>query len=243
MRRRVTILVALAALTVGTVTLVQATAGAGEPAQPSAATTSEPSGGSSAGSPAEYAQVAFDAWQGGDAVTLIRQANLPAAQLLLARQPGEETWAGPACEGGAGSTYCAWEAEASQDVLPSQLVLRVGNEDAVADEPHALGEAFFARLVDHVAIWPLTTAEEAEHTQASVDEGHSPWMVDPATVVESFAAAELGWEEPVVEPLAVATYRVTDSATGVAATVDVAQPAREGSGGIWAVIRLGSGGG
>jgi hypothetical protein len=84
-----------------------------------------------------------------------------------------------------------------------------------------------------VAVWPLTTSEEAANTQQSVDEGHSPWQLDPDAVVISYAENVLGFADPEVEhtPLNV---RVVDP-SGIAVSMHLVQPARQGSGGIWAI--------
>lgn len=183
--------------------------------------------------PAGYARDAFNAWRTRDAATLVRLVRPPAAQLLLAR-PSAERWSGPSCEGAAGSTSCRWTADGVD------LVLRVANQDAAADRPRAVTEAFFQPAARRVAIWPLTTAQEAANTQRSVDQGHSPWMLEPEAVVDSFARAVLHWDQPVLERQRGTTWRLTDAATGVTIQVEVDQPARRGRGGIWAVTRQGS---
>jgi hypothetical protein len=184
-------------------------------------------------SPATYARAAFDAWHEQDAETIITLAEPATAQLLLARDPADEAWSSePLCEGAAGSTYCTWSAE---DV---QLQLRVSNESAATMQPHAVTEAAFVPNPGDIAIWPLATQEEADTTQISVDEGHSPWMLDAATVGSAFAGAVLGWADAIVEPMGGSTYRVYDRATGVAVEAEIVQPVREGAGGIWVVSRL-----
>lgn len=183
--------------------------------------------------PAGYARDAFNAWRTRDAATLVRLAQPSAAQLLLAR-PASERWSGPSCEGAAGSTYCRWTANGVD------LVLRVANQDAAAGRPRAVTEAFFQPAAGRVAVWPLTTSQEAANTQRSVDQGHSPWMLEPEAVVDSFARAVLHWDQPILERQGETTFLLTDAATGVTVQVEVGQPARGGRGGIWAVTRLGS---
>jgi hypothetical protein len=183
-------------------------------------------------SPAGYAQAVFDAWLQDDAPTIIDLSTSATAQRLLNTDPEPDAWAGsPACEGAAGSTYCTWTSASSQ------LGLRVANEAASQGGPHAVTEAAFTPRVDGIAIWPLTTQEEADNTQQSVDQGHSPWIVDPIAVASSYANAVNGWQDPVAEEIGPSIYRVTDTATGVALDLEIAQPARQGEGGIWAVIR------
>jgi hypothetical protein len=92
-----------------------------------------------------------------------------------------------------------------------------------------------------VAVWPFTTAEQAGHTQAAVDAGHQPWLLDPAAVAVAYAEAELGWHDADVEvgEVAPGSYRVTDPASGVQAQLTLDQPAHHGPTGIWAVVQAG----
>jgi hypothetical protein len=186
----------------------------------------------------QYAEAAFDAWITADRASLVDLAAPEVAQLLAARSADEELW--PAvpgvCDGAAGSVYCTWN---SSNV---QLTLRVANQAATAGAAHAVTEASITPTPGAVAIWPLTTTDEAWRTQAQVDAGHSPWMLDPEAVVSNYAARELGFTQPVVELVAPTffSYRVVDAATGVAVDIAVNQPARAEPGGIWAIARVAS---
>lgn len=185
--------------------------------------------------PSSYAQAAFDAWVAGHGASLVDLAAPEVVQLLAARSADGEGWARSprVCEGAAGSTYCT---RYSGDV---QLTLRVANQTASAGSAHAVTAASFAPRPGAVAIWPMTTTEEASNAQAQVDAGHFPEMLDPEAVVAAYAAAELGFTEPVVESVAPTffSFRVVDAATGVAADIVVKQPARADRGGIWAIAR------
>lgn len=75
----------------------------------------------------------------------------------------------------------------------------------------------------------------AEDLQRSVDEGHQPWRLSPEDVASSCAFGSIGAEVEAVRP---DTYRVTDTATGQALTVDVTQPVRQGPAGIWAATSM-----
>jgi hypothetical protein len=185
--------------------------------------------------PVAYAEATFAAWQSQDTARLQRLAQPADAALLIARhpQPGE-TWTGPACEGAAGSSYCTWTTPTAS------LTIRVGNEAASQGHDHAVTEAFFDPPPGGVALWPLITAAEAANTQHQVDQGHSPWMLDPAAVADSFARAVLGWSEVDVTVEGPSAVRVADAGGTAAVELGVAQPARTGPGGIWVVIRAGS---
>jgi hypothetical protein len=213
--------------------------GAPAPAGGAPATVGEAAATSAAGrlpeTPQAYATAAFRAWLRGNDARLSRLATPAVAHFLLARAPEDTAgWSRPACEGAAGSTYCAW------DRSETRLVIRVANEAVAGGQPHAVVEAFFDVAGTNVAIWPLTTAEQATNTQAQVDEGHSPWMLDPAAVASFYASAVLGWQDATVREDQPSTYVVTDPASGARALLVLAQPARQGEGGIWAVTRAGS---
>jgi hypothetical protein len=120
------------------------------------------------------------------------------------------------------------------------LTLRVGNEAASLGRPQATTEAAFDPPAGGVAVWPLTTAEEAANTQAQVDQGHSPWMLEPAAVADAFAGAELGWSGTVVTVTGPSTVRIARAGGATPIDLTLAQPARTGPGGIWVVTRIGS---
>jgi hypothetical protein len=186
-------------------------------------------------SPTGYAAAAFEAWLQGDDVGLSELAAPEVAEFLKARASTDPVgWHDPVCEGAAGSTYCTW---ARAEV---QLVIRVANEAASQGQPHAVTSASFQTTGNNVAYWPFTTAEEARNTQAEVDQGSSPWLLDPVAVATFYAGADLGWSDVAVEQVGPSTYWVTDQASGTVAQVDVAQPVRQGEGGIWAITQASS---
>jgi hypothetical protein len=185
--------------------------------------------------PADYAHAAFAAWAAGDHPALHDLANGPALDVLAARPPAtDDDWGAATCEGAAGSTICSWSGAGAV------LALRVDNAAAAAGAPDAVVEARFSPRQGGVGLWPLATAEEAANTQAEVDAGSSPWMVDPATVAEFYANAELTWPDVDVVPAETGSFVVTDRASGATVHVTLTQPARQGPGGIWVVTQLAS---
>jgi hypothetical protein len=188
--------------------------------------------------PSSYAQAVFDSWVAGDGASLVDLAAPEVVQLLAARSAEGDMWARSprVCQAATGSTYCT---RYSGDV---QLTLRVANQAASVGAAHAATSAAFTGRPGAVAIWPMTTTEEAWKTQAKVDAGRSQWMLDPKAVVSAYASAELGFTEPVVESTAPTYFslRVVDATTGVAADIEVNQPARAALGGIWAIARVNS---
>jgi hypothetical protein len=183
--------------------------------------------------PGDYATAAFDAWRAGDRATLTDLAQDSASALLTDRQAGAGfAWSGPACQGAAGSSFCTWSA------AEAQLTLQVGNEAASYGAARAVNGVRFDSPAGGVALWPLTTADEAANTQQQVDQGHSPWMLDPAAVADSYLRAELAYTQPTVTPLSNGDLQARDAASGHAVSLHLVQPARAGQGGIWVVARV-----
>jgi hypothetical protein len=78
--------------------------------------------------------------------------------------------------------------------------------------------------------------ERARRLQEAVDDGHQPWRLDALQVAVSFADARFGWTDADSRLLDPHTAEVTNRATGEKARLRLAQPAREGSRGIWAIV-------
>jgi hypothetical protein len=185
--------------------------------------------------PEEYARAAFDAWVHGDQTRLEELATPSVVDLLTARPwSADEGWGDQtSCEGAAGSSYCTRRATSVQ------LTLRVGNELASQGAPHAVVEAFFEPLPgETVALWPVTTQEEADNSQQQVDEGHSPWQADRTAVATFYGENVIGWTGARIEPAPNGAIRITNPATGAQFEVTMAQPARQGEGGIWAIVAV-----
>lgn len=195
-----------------------------DPSTTAPSSTAEPGGPEA---PAEVARLVAEAWAAADRGVLAALAERGVLDLLAALDAPDGPWTAAGCEGAAGSSYCRFTAPGAS------LTLRVANEAARATEATltATGEA--------VALWPLTTTAEAEATQAQVDEGHSPWQLEPEAVVLAFAEAELGFASPSIDTSASdgELVRVV-AADSAAAGVAVGQPARTGPGGTWAVVAV-----
>lgn len=215
-------------------TLSTATTTPGPAATVGPPATTIPAPGGLPDDPNGYAVATLTAWQQGDITTLAELVVPSVAAFLAARSPREGSWGDPQLEGAAGSTYSTW-------TRPEiQFVVRIGNELADAGEPHAVREAFFLPGPGRVAIWSVTTQDEATALQAQVDQGHQPWLVDPALVASAYAQAAFGWQDAIVAMTQPDRYQVTDRASGATATFVLSQPARPGLAGIWAVSRAGS---
>jgi hypothetical protein len=184
--------------------------------------------------PRAYARAVEAAWTDGDRSRLDRLTTEPVGALLRARpaRPADG-WHGPECGGATGDTYCRWTGTAST------LLVRVRNALASRGEDHATIGASFRAPPGGVALWPVTTFAEATNQQAEVDQGSSPWLVDPATVARFFARDRLGWSDVRVTRQPVGdSYDIIQTAGTGDVGVTLVQPARSGPGGIWAVLFL-----
>jgi len=90
-----------------------------------------------------------------------------------------------------------------------------------------------------VGLWPVTTLQQARDIQDGADAGHQPWLLSPERVAVSYAAAELGLYQPVARRVGPRTYQVGATGSEWAAVLRLAQPVRQGPGGIWVVTRVG----
>ncbi|HET8789503.1 MAG TPA: hypothetical protein VFO47_12225, partial [Actinomycetes bacterium] len=66
------------------------------------------------------------------------------------------------------------------------------------------------------------------------------WLLSPELVSISYAATELDLFEPVARQVGPAAYKVGPRNSEWVATLYLAQPVRQGAGGIWVITRTGS---
>jgi hypothetical protein len=82
--------------------------------------------------------------------------------------------------------------------------------------------------------WPEGSPDGVAALQERVDGGSQPWLLDPAEVALSFAAAAYGWTAAEAEPRDGGTVDVRGP-DGAAAALTLEQPGRTGPTGIWVV--------
>lgn len=80
------------------------------------------------------------------------------------------------------------------------------------------------------------TPAQANVVQQSVDDGHQPWRLDAKTVAEAFVLGRFGWNDVDCELADPHTAEVINRTDGRMVVLQLRQPAREGEGGIWAVV-------
>lgn len=85
-------------------------------------------------------------------------------------------------------------------------------------------------------IWDITSWQQYGEMQAAVEQGHQPWLLDPESVVQAWAAAQQ-LSSPTVVRLDTDTFRVTTS-TGVLYTVDVTCPGAGSAAPIWVITHI-----
>jgi hypothetical protein len=88
-----------------------------------------------------------------------------------------------------------------------------------------------------VGLWPARTLEQARVIQDGADAGHQPWLLSPELVSTSYAAAEYGISDPVTRRVGRAAYEVGARNSEWVATLHLAQPVRQGAGGVWIITR------
>jgi hypothetical protein len=76
--------------------------------------------------------------------------------------------------------------------------------------------------------------------QDGADAGHQPWLLSPEQVATSYGAAELDLYKPVARRVGPNAYEVGATGSEWAAKLYLAQPVRQGAGGIWVITRTGS---
>ena len=91
-----------------------------------------------------------------------------------------------------------------------------------------------------VGLWPVRTLEQARMLQDGADAGHQPWLLSPELVATSYGAAELDLYQPVARRVGPNAYEVGATGSEWVAKLDLAQPVRQGAGGVWVVTRSGS---
>ena len=90
-------------------------------------------------------------------------------------------------------------------------------------------------------IYEIRTWEQAYAIQDAVDDGHQPWRLSPTGVAGAYAEAVLlpGPAQASVRRTSPHTVAVRDPNGTLIATVDLVQPVKRGSGGIWVITRVG----
>jgi hypothetical protein len=91
-----------------------------------------------------------------------------------------------------------------------------------------------------VGLWPVRTLEQARVLQGRADAGHQPWLLSPELVATAYGAAELDLYQPVARRVGPDAYEVGATGSEWVARLFLAQPVRQGAGGIWVITRTAS---
>lgn len=85
-------------------------------------------------------------------------------------------------------------------------------------------------------IWDITTWQAYRAAQASVLQGHQPWLLDPELVVRAWASQ---WTSaPVVRKITANTFEVTTPGTNVVTTVRGICPDPTSAAPIWVITAI-----
>lgn len=86
-------------------------------------------------------------------------------------------------------------------------------------------------------IWDITTWQAYRAAQASVVQGHQPWLLDPESVVRAWAASQ--WSPaPAVHQVTANTFQVTKPGTNVVYTVRGTCPDPTSAAAIWVITAI-----
>jgi hypothetical protein len=86
-------------------------------------------------------------------------------------------------------------------------------------------------------IWDITTWQQYRAAQASVEQGHQPWLLDPASVVQAWAGS--WWTTPSpVHRITPDEFQVTKPGTNVVYTVRGTRPDPSGPAPIWVITAI-----
>jgi hypothetical protein len=85
-------------------------------------------------------------------------------------------------------------------------------------------------------IWDITSWQQYTAAQQSVEQGHQPWLLDPASVVQAWASQ---WNPvPAVRQIATDTFQVTKPGTNTVYTIHGTRPVPRGAAAIWVITSI-----
>jgi hypothetical protein len=91
-----------------------------------------------------------------------------------------------------------------------------------------------------IGLWPVRTLEQARTLQDGADAGHQPWLLSPELVATSYGATRLDLYQPVARRVGPNAYEVGATGSEWVAKLYLAQPVRQGAGGVWVITRTAS---
>jgi hypothetical protein len=86
-------------------------------------------------------------------------------------------------------------------------------------------------------IWDITSWQAYRTAQTAVEQGHQPWLLDPASVVRAWAASR--WTTaPAVRQITADSFQLTEPGTTVVFTVRGTRPDPTGAAPIWVITAI-----
>jgi hypothetical protein len=86
-------------------------------------------------------------------------------------------------------------------------------------------------------IWDITSWQAYRTAQASVEQGHQPWLLDPASVVRAWAGSTWG-TAPTVRQIGSDTFQLTEPGGTVVDTIRGTRPVPTGAAPIWVITSI-----
>jgi hypothetical protein len=85
-------------------------------------------------------------------------------------------------------------------------------------------------------IWDITSWPQYTAAQQSVEQGHQPWLLNPALVVQAWASQ---WTPaPTPRQIATDTFQVTKPGTNTVYTIHGTRPVSTGPAPIWVITSI-----
>ena len=129
------------------------------------------------------------------------------------------------------ATGTSHSAASSPVVSTSPVVSKPPVGTSSVSTPSASASAAFP------GIWDITSWSEYRAAQASVMQGHQPWLLDPESVVQAWAAGQ--WTTvPPVHQIAADTFQLTKPGTHVIYTVRGTRPDPTSAAPIWVITAI-----
>jgi hypothetical protein len=87
-------------------------------------------------------------------------------------------------------------------------------------------------------IWDITSWGQYRSALAAEDQGHQPWLLDPALVVQAWASGLGWWPTTAVHQVANDTFQVTKPGAGVVYTVRGTSPDPGSGPAVWVITSI-----
>ncbi|HWG27592.1 hypothetical protein [Actinospica sp.] len=135
------------------------------------------------------------------------------------------------------TVHPATSSAATGVVTPTPTPSAVGGDaSASTPQPGTTQTTAAAASAAFPGIWDITSWKAYRAAQASVEQGHQPWLLDPELVVSAWAHR---WTPvPAVRQIAPDTFQVTEPGTSVIYTIRGTRPDPNSATPIWVITAI-----